>query len=298
MFGILNLHKPPNVTSRDVVNVVQRIVKPVKVGHAGTLDPMATGVLLVCVGKATKLISLLQRSPKTYVAEFTLGQTSDTDDSTGNVQHSESAVTPHQDQIEAALESLTGPIQQVPPAFSAVRIEGQRAYKKARRGEDVVLNAKPVTVHCIKVQHFDWPLLRVTIECGSGTYIRSIARDLGTKLGCGGLMSTLERTAIGAFTVRDAVAPSILSADNLVRHLHNPVDVVSDMAQYRCTEIDEKAVAIGNSISPQTDQWNPPLQADETEVAITSADGSRLLALAEYQAAHQRLQPRCVFDGT
>ena len=186
MFGVLNLNKPPGVTSRDVVNVVQRIVKPIKVGHAGTLDPMATGVLLVCVGPATRLISLLQQAPKNYVAEFRLGERSDTDDSTGTVSVQEaSASSVTMSQLETTLQSFVGSFDQVPPVFSAVKVQGQRAYAKARRGEDVQLLAKRVTVYAIDLLDFSWPVVSLRIRCGSGTYIRSIARDLGEKLGCG-----------------------------------------------------------------------------------------------------------------
>ena len=295
MFGILNLHKPQGMTSRDVVNVVQRIVKPVKVGHAGTLDPMATGVLLVALGKATKLISRLQQSPKTYVADFVLGQRSDTDDATGAVENVPTEAVFTAQQVEDALQTFVGTIEQVPPAFSAVKVNGQRAYTKARRGEDVTLKAKPVTVYGIQLQQFDWPRLRVTIECGSGTYIRSIARDLGTQLGCGGLMSALERTAIGRFSVEDAIDPQSLSADNLASQLANPIDVVAGVAQYRCTEHDESEIVLGRNIVAAKTRWVQPYKTSDTEVALVSSDATRLLAMAEYDAASQRLQPRTVF---
>ncbi len=281
MFGILNLHKPQGVTSRDVVNVVQRIVKPVKVGHAGTLDPMATGVLLVALGKATKLISRLQQSPKTYVAEFVLGQRSDTDDATGAIENLPIEAVFTAQQVEDALQSFVGTIEQVPPAFSA--------------GEDVTLKPKSVTVHSIQLQQFDWPRLRVTIECGSGTYIRSIARDLGTQLGCGGLMSALERTAIGRFTVEDAIDPQSLSADNISSQLANPIDVFVEVVQYCCTEYDESEIVLGRNIVAVETQWLKPRTTATTEVALVSSDATRLLAIAEYDAANKRLQPRTVF---
>ncbi|MEJ7590958.1 MAG: tRNA pseudouridine(55) synthase TruB [Planctomycetaceae bacterium] len=187
LFGVLNVYKPADVTSRDVVNTVQRLIRPTKCGHAGTLDPMATGVLLIGIGPATRLITMLQDGAKTYVAEFVLGQTSDTDDSTGKVEHLPTPIElPTGEVINARLQSMTGVVSQVPPVFSAVHVDGQRAYDLARRGEAVELAAKNVEIHSIRLLNYEWPRLELEIICGSGTYIRSIARDLGKTLGCGG----------------------------------------------------------------------------------------------------------------
>ncbi|MEZ6129077.1 MAG: tRNA pseudouridine(55) synthase TruB [Planctomycetaceae bacterium] len=297
MLGVLNLNKPPEVTSRDVVNVVQRIVKPTRVGHAGTLDPMATGVLLVCVGPATRLISLLQESPKTYVAEFRLGERSDTDDSTGSVEVAPPDAGPVSvQQLQSALSHFVGTINQVPPAYSAVKVKGQRAYAKARRGEDVQLRAKSVTVYSIDLLNYQWPALSLQIRCGSGTYIRSIARDLGTQLGCGGLMSALQRTAIGEFHVDNAVAANSLTAGNLESHLIDAIRIVSHLPQYRCSAEEREQLKTGRAIKvhPQQLQLNSEFRGTDSRVAFTSADGRTLLALGELQHDHQTIQPRAV----
>lgn len=294
MFGVLKLNKGKNASSRDVVNVVQRLVKPHKAGHAGTLDPMATGVLLVCVGKATKLISVLQDTRKVYSAEFLLGQRSDTDDATGNVVHTPNCAPIRRETVESALRQFVGEISQVPPVFSAIKKNGQRAYAKARRGETVELEARPVTVYSINVVDFDWPRLTLTIECGSGTYIRSIARDLGNALECGALMSSLVRTAVGEFSIDNSVTTDDLTAENVDCHLTDPVEIVQHLNRYRCDDSDEAAVAIGRPISVRGDSLQNMSQADD-RVAMTSQDGDRLLAMGIFQQDRCVIQPRNVF---
>ena len=180
--GVLNVDKPVGVTSRDVVNQVVRLVRPAKVGHAGTLDPLATGVLVVCVGHATRLINLVQEGRKRYRGRFRLGQTSDTDDVTGNVQPAGDWSGITKTQLEAELVEFIGQIQQVPPQFSAVHVQGQRAYDLARRGVAVELTARPVEVFSLQLTAFEPPDFELDVVCGSGTYIRSIGRDLGTRL--------------------------------------------------------------------------------------------------------------------
>lgn len=293
MFGVLNVNKPAGVTSRDVVNTIQRIVRPLKLGHAGTLDPMATGVLLICLGKATRLIPILQSSPKTYVAEFTLGQTSNTDDSTGDVQSTEWSDAPiSRESLETALSSFVGDIQQVPPQFSAVKVNGQRAYAKARQGEELELRAKTVTVHDICVAAYEWPVVTLTIRCGSGTYIRSIARDLGQKLGCGGLMSSLQRTRIGQFSVAAAINADDVTEETLEGLLTNPVEVVAHMPQYRCSVNDLELLKLGKAVAYSDSAWISKGQS--SSVALISHDGQTLLALGEV-AGQGLIQPRQVY---
>ncbi|MEQ8787363.1 MAG: tRNA pseudouridine(55) synthase TruB [Pirellulaceae bacterium] len=219
MFGILNLLKPPHVTSRDVVNQVQRLVKPAKAGHAGTLDPLAFGVLVVGVGPATRLVEYVQRMPKRYRGTFLLGRSSDTDDVEGSVAELSDASIPTREQIEAALPALTGRIMQRPPAFSALKVKGKRAYDLARRGESFELEARPVIVYRLALRDYDYPRLELDVECGGGTYIRAIGRDLAASLGTAAVMSDLCRTAIGGFRLEDAVSPDALTRENLGRHL-------------------------------------------------------------------------------
>lgn len=218
-FGFLNINKPAGLTSRDVVSRVQRFVRPAKIGHAGTLDPLATGVLVVCIGPATRLVPVIHDMHKVYVATFVLGCTSQTDDIEGTIVEMPDAPQPTCEQVLAALPGFVGQIEQRPPAYSAVRIGGRRAYKLARSGQDVEPPIRSVEVHRIELLRFAYPELVLEIECGTGTYIRSIGRDLGDRLGCGAVMTALERTAIGPFGISNAVAPGVLTHDSLASHL-------------------------------------------------------------------------------
>ncbi len=215
MHGLLNIDKPFDVTSRDVVNVVQRLVRPHKVGHAGTLDPLATGVLLVCVGHATRLIEYVQQVPKCYLGTFLLGRRSDTDDTEGQVELVDSPVRPTRAEIERVLPRFVGEIMQRPPAFSALKVQGRRAYALARRGELVELAPRRVTIYRLEIVHYTYPALTLQVSCGSGTYIRALGRDLGELLGTGAVMSALQRTAIGSFGLADSHAMSDLTPDSL-----------------------------------------------------------------------------------
>ena len=223
--GFLNINKSAGVTSRDVVNAFQRRLRNVsehdvrcgetswrktKVGHAGTLDPMATGVLVLAFGRATKLIRFVQQMPKAYHAHFRLGMTSDTDDIWGTCQATESTVSISQTDVAQALAQQVGTISQLPPAYSALKVQGQRAYDLARRGETPDLKPRLVTISRIELLRFEFPEVELEIECGSGTYVRSIARDLGETLGCGAVMSALQRTAVGSFQLGKARSPQDL----------------------------------------------------------------------------------------
>ncbi len=296
LFGVLNVYKPMGVTSRDVVNTVQRLIRPTKCGHAGTLDPMATGVLLIGIGPATRLVTMLQDGAKTYVAEFMLGQTSDTDDSTGKVDHMPTpTVLPTAEFINARLQSMTGGVSQVPPNFSAVHVDGQRAYDMARRGEKVELAAKNVEIHSIRLLTCAWPRLELEIICGSGTYIRSIARDLGNDLGCGGLMSRLERTRIGVFGSKEAIPASDLTLASIQAALFPAVSIVQHLPQYHCTPEDVASLLCGRVLRIVEDRLRSDhgLVADE-RVALTAKDFSELLAIAVV-TPDLCLQPRTVF---
>lgn len=225
--GILNIHKPANVTSREIVNNIQRTIRSVagqriKCGHAGTLDPMATGVLLICTGMATRLEPYLHEFSKSYRAGFTLGSTSDTDDSSGAVECRTDVDSPKLQQLLAALADQTGAIMQRPPAYSALKVAGQRAYRLARAGKPVELTPRPAIIHEIHLDRYEFPQVECTIRCASGTYIRSIARDVGETLGCGGLMHLLVRTGIGPFSLTDAVEADTITTENLCENLRSP----------------------------------------------------------------------------
>ncbi|MEM1212851.1 MAG: tRNA pseudouridine(55) synthase TruB [Planctomycetota bacterium] len=203
--GVLVVDKPVGVTSMDVVRRVRHSAGFCKTGHAGTLDPLASGVLVCCLGKATSLIDRLMAREKRYDASVDLSAFTTTDDAEG--ERTEVAVKspPVLEEIEAACAGLTGTIMQRPPAYSAVHVDGQRAYAMARKGEAVELKARPVVVESIEVVRYAYPELELRVVCGKGVYIRSLARDLGEALGTGGSLSGLRRTAVLPFTLEDAV---------------------------------------------------------------------------------------------
>lgn len=218
-YGVINVHKPRGLTSRDVVNRVQRLVGPLRAGHAGTLDPLATGVLLVCVGKATRLIDYAQRMEKQYRGVFLLGRTSNTEDVEGEVSLLSDARQPSAADVAAAAATFLGETMQRPPAFSALKVAGRRAYDLARAGHEVILPARKIVVHAIEVVAYDYPELTLDIVCGGGTYVRSIGRDLADRLGTGAVMSALVRTRIGPFELADAWEPARLRPESMAEWL-------------------------------------------------------------------------------
>ncbi|MDY3561758.1 tRNA pseudouridine(55) synthase TruB [Gemmata sp. JC673] len=206
MNGLLVIDKPGGMTSRDAVNRVQRwFPKKTKIGHTGTLDPLATGVLVVCVGAATRLADYVQAMGKTYASRFRLGATSTSDDADGTVTDTPGAIPPTGEAVEAALRRFVGVIEQLPPAVSALKVDGRRAHDLVRQGKEVTLAPRPVRIDAVRLTGYDWPFADVVVDCGKGTYIRSIARDLGAALGCGGMVQTLRRTRVGCYLAEDAV---------------------------------------------------------------------------------------------
>jgi tRNA pseudouridine55 synthase len=191
-------------------------------GHAGTLDPFATGVLLLLVGKATRACESLMGQRKGYEAVVRLGARSATDDPEGPIAELPSVQPPHEEQLRQAIGQLVGAIQQRPPAFSAMKVGGRRAYKLARAGEAPEMQPRTVTVYALELLDYAWPLARIRVECGRGTYIRAIARDLGEILGVGGYLTELRRTFVGKFHVENAVSLEQISLEGVEKHLQKP----------------------------------------------------------------------------
>ena len=212
--GLLLVDKPAGMTSHDVVAIARRTLGVRRIGHAGTLDPFATGLLVLLIGKATRLLPFLDGEPKVYDATLRFGAETDTDDATGTVTRD--APLPNDRAVTEAIESLTGPIQQQPPAFSAKQLDGQRAYRAARAGMPLELPAYPVTVHSWKIHGragSDW---NVTITCGGGTYVRALARDLGRLAGSAAHLTALRRTASGPFQLSNATSIEGVSAVSIL----------------------------------------------------------------------------------
>ncbi len=207
--GILLIDKPEGLSSFDVVRRVRRALGERKIGHLGTLDPFATGLLPLCLGEATKLVPYLLPEAKTYRATLRLGVATDTQDLTGRVV-SRTETWPAPEQVYQAAARFVGEIQQVPPMHSALHYQGERLYKLARRGETVDLPPRPVTIYRLEVEEVDLPRVTITVRCSQGTYIRTLAADLGAVLGCGAHLTALRRLEVGPFKVEDALSLAAL----------------------------------------------------------------------------------------
>ena len=240
-----------------------------KVGHAGTLDPLASGVLLVAVGPATRLIDHAHRLPKWYLGSFLLGQHSPSDDVEVEPTRLVDPPQPSLSEIESALPSFLGEIDQRPPTYSAVKIDGREAYKRVRRGEEIEMPLRRVRIDDISLASYDYPRLELRIACGGGTYIRALGRDLAESLGTAAVMSGLVRTAVGPFSVDDAVGVSELNDETIGRSLLDPLLVV-DAPRWVCDAAQERDIRHGRFV-----RLNQP--PDEEIAAVDGA--GRLVAI-------------------
>jgi len=287
--GFLVLDKPTGMTSRRAVDRVKRLVKPYKTGHCGTLDPLASGVLVVAVGKATRLVPHVHAQRKTYRATFLLGRRSESDDTELEVEVLEETPALDRAAIEAALEEFVGAISQVPPAYSAVKVDGRRAYTLARSGQEVEL--KPRTVEIDSIRLLDWqsPALDVEIVCSGGTYIRAIGRDLGRRLGSGAVMSALVRTRVGPFSIEAAGPPDSLDLETLSRQLVSPLLAVAELPRQSATAGELIEIYHGRRV-----EWSETTAGDAELVVLVDAEG-RLAALGEFRSETGEFAPRQVF---
>jgi tRNA pseudouridine55 synthase len=280
--GLLLVDKPAGMTSHDVVDRARRALRTKRVGHAGTLDPFATGLLVLLVGRATRLLPYVDGEPKVYDATIRFGAETNTDDLTGEVTRT--APPPAHDAVERALGTLTGEIDQLPPAFSAKQVGGQRAYVAARRGEALELPSARVRVHSWELRGWEGDDLRATITCGGGTYIRALARDLGRATGSAAHLVALRRIASGRFAVGDAV-----TADDLSDAALRPaVDALPAVARVRMDDAARARVGRGMTIARDA--------ADAGEIAALLDSSGDLVAIAARDG--DAWQPRVVLvDG-
>ncbi|MUK02048.1 tRNA pseudouridine(55) synthase TruB [Vibrio cholerae] len=281
--GLIIVDKPQGWTSHDVVGRLRRLAGTRKVGHAGTLDPMATGVLVVGINRATRLLTFIVGTSKTYTATIRLGQSTLTDDAEGEVTGGSIAAAVTEDDIRSAVAVLTGNIQQVPSSVSAIKVKGERSYARVRSGEDVTLPARPVTVH-----RFDVHAIRrvsngrlqdvdVTVSCSSGTYIRALARDLGAALGVGGHLTALRRTQVGPYSIDQARTLEELAEDLDVLSLDDAGRALFPVRELSVTETAD--VSHGRRIEPSDGPDEP--------VAAFAPDGT-LVALLENRGGAAR----------
>ena len=253
MDGIINVLKPPGMTSHDVVSFIRKCTGIKKVGHTGTLDPGAAGVLPVCIGKATKVSELLMNDDKGYRAEIQLGITTDTQDGYGNVL-SERKVHVNEADIIKTVNTFIGPIQQVPPMYSAIKVNGQKLYELARKGMEVKREPRHITIHSINIIdiNLERNTLLIDVRCSKGTYIRTLCCDIGEKLGCGAHMSFLLRTKSGIFTLDKSVTVETIEQylkENRIQDLLEPIDSI--FKEYPSITVNasmERKVLNGNEI--------------------------------------------------
>lgn len=289
MFGLLNIDKPSGCTSRDVVNRIGKLAgRRVKVGHAGTLDPLAEGVLIVCLGPATRLVPFIHEHSKTYRGSFRLGLTSDTEDITGNVTAVECPGDITADRLRDVLPGFLGTISQTPPAYSAAKVAGQRAYDLARQGADVELAPREVHVHRINLVDCHFPDFTLEIECGTGTYVRSLGRDIARRLGTEAVMTALQRTRIGPFHVDEAVTLEELAAENLSDFVLPPQAALPQLEKIAIDDAQLAALRQGRSLPAN----EPPVRSDGERCAAVDPRG-RLAAICQQRGG--RWHPVLVF---
>lgn len=291
--GLLIIDKPSGPTSRDVVNRVKRLVRPAKCGHAGTLDPLASGVVVVCVGSATRLIQYVQRMPKCYHGTFLLGRSSPTDDIEQEPTLLADAPLPSREEIDSTLPRFLGEIEQRPPLYSAVKIAGKRSYELARRGKAVELAARTVSIYELELLRYEYPELELAIRCGSGTYVRSLGRDLARALGTEAVMSALVRGAIGSFLLDGAVRYDDLTSEEIDRRLRPPFDAVAELPRVVLSEAEMENLAYGRPISRPSSSGTT-LEPSAEWAAI---DHSGNLAAILYEKRPGELWPRHNFVG-
>ncbi len=251
MNGIVIVDKPAGWTSQDVVSKLRGVFHTRRIGHGGTLDPMATGVLPVFVGRATRGVEFFEHADKTYEAVLQLGITTDTEDTTGTVLETKS-VSVTEPELLTVLEQFRGEIQQIPPMYSAIKVNGQKLYDLARQGKEVARKSRTVTIFGLECLSFQGETARLLVHCSKGTYIRTLCKDIGAALGCGGCMAALRRVQAGAYTLENAVSMSELTATEHPETYLAPVDsLFSRYDRVTLTQKQELRCRNGNSFSVQ-----------------------------------------------
>ena len=291
MDGIFNINKPTAMTSHDVVAIIRKHLKQKRVGHAGTLDPLASGVLPICVGQATRVAEYLSESGKAYQADINFGTATDTYAAEGTITATASTADLTLNMIQETLEQFRGPQMQNPPLYSAIKIQGQPAYKRARAGEVIVLERRPIVIHSLEILEWIPPRLTLAIECSKGTYIRSLAHDLGMQLGCCAYLEALVRTRSGPFTLSDSITLEQFAdavETNSIQHYSFPLDKA--LEQYPAMKLDvETAERIKHG-----NIFNNPVANNSGLARVYDTNGA-FIAIAEWNEEQQAWQPKKVF---
>jgi tRNA pseudouridine55 synthase len=288
--GFLNINKPAGMTSMDVIRIVRRLTGQRKVGHGGTLDPDATGVLPICIGRATRFIDRFVQGRKVYKATATFGTSTDTYDASGRVTDESDPSTITREAIEAALPGFMGEIRQIPPMYSAIKVKGVRLYKLAREGKEIEREPREVVVYGLDITSWNSPTLELRIECGSGFYARSVIHDLGQDLGNTAHLGKLIRSQVGRFTLGEAVTLEGLEestkAGDWEQMLH-PIDTaLLDLPAVVVDPLQEEAIGFGKSIQP----GSGATASDASQVRAYNREGE-LIALMEHDPILDQLHP-------
>ena len=293
--GILNIYKATGMTSHDVVAKVRKILRQKRVGHTGTLDPAASGVLPICIGQATRIAEYLSESGKAYQAEIIFGVVTDTYDTEGTVIRTAPVAELTLPQIEQALSHFLGPQAQLPPRYSAIKIQGQPAYKRVRAGEEISLEPRSINIAQLEIIAWDSPRLTLAIECSKGTYIRSLAYDLGEHLGYGAYLGALVRTRSGPFLLSESITLEQLAvaavSGSVEEHLFPADRALQDYPALLLDATTAERVLHGNAF--RYDHYNRDLPTS-TDLARVYDTGGHFLAIAEWDTVQQVWKPKKV----
>ena len=303
--GVINIYKNKGFTSHDVVAKLRGILKQKKIGHTGTLDPDAIGVLPVCLGNATKLCDMLTEKEKEYIAKVQLGVTTDTQDMTGTVLQ-ERPVEVSEDMVREALQSFVGNYEQIPPMYSALKVNGKKLYELAREGKEVERKARPVVIHSIEVLDMSLPQIKIKVVCSKGTYIRTLCHDLGEKLGCGAAMAALERTKSGQFSLETAITLEDLekklresgeNREKVLQSLVIPVDkMFSKYSELRLLPQWERLIQNGNSFEEKNlrVEYQTKNREDKTQYRVYIGENV-FMGVYEYRIQEGKFYPVKMF---
>ncbi len=293
--GFINVYKEQGYTSFDVVAKLRGILKQKKIGHTGTLDPLAEGVLLVCLGNATKMCDLLTEKNKSYTCVMLLGKTTDTEDITGKVL-TENKNIPDEETVKSAIMSFVGDYQQLPPMYSAIKVNGKKLYELARQGIEVQREKRPVTIHRIEIEKIELPRATFRVRCSKGTYIRSLCRDIGEKLGCGAVMEQLVRTEVKDFHIKDSLTLADIERardeGNLMEHIIPTDKLMRDLPELHVKEASMKLLLNGNKLAPSDFSENEMIY--DKNVRVYDAEGD-FKALYSYDNDKERYVPFKMF---
>jgi tRNA pseudouridine55 synthase len=288
MNGVLIIDKPKGWTSHDVVNRARRVLQEKRIGHTGTLDPLATGVLVLCIGKATRLVRYLETDDKEYTAEMRLGSVTDTQDASGVVLESREYLPPSEEQVRSVLKGFLGGILQRPPAYSALKVNGIPSYKLARQGTVREHPERAITIHAIDLNEYRDPIIRFSVHCSKGTYVRTLCVDIGARLGAGGHLTALRRDRAGRFSLEQALTMEMLADRAASDQLQDALLPLSAVLQgYPAVTVsgpDAERIGHGNAISIPPAASLPP---EDGPIRILDSSGE-MLAVARVQGGALR----------